>query len=36
MLGREFNVFVSFLVIALAVTFGYLLARKLAPRLGVA
>ena len=35
MLGRELNIFVSFLVIAAAVTFGYLLARKLAPRLGV-
>jgi len=32
----EFNIFVAFFVIAAAVTFGYLVARKLAPRLGVA
>lgn len=35
MIGRELGVFVSFLVIAAAVTFGYLLARKLAPMIGV-
>jgi hypothetical protein len=34
--AREVNVFLAFFVIAAAVTFGYLVARRLAPRLGVA